>query len=1504
MGLRPKTARRLALIGALTGMVVIGGVALLTVPKWQRARQIESFKRNGLQAHQDGEHHEAVRMLNRHTSAVGEERVEPIVLLSLARSQAEAEARRDNHYNVAISRYLAYLRLEPDDLDARRELLGVYVDAQRWGEAVDLAERINSFDRVSDDEELEAIRDEWIARRALDDADERLPVLEEMLLSVDPPAFQDAWAVFRAYATPEYLYESFEAMRRYAAARPDSPGARFVEFIEPPSPELSLSQKEIIERAEAGIEALQVYLGLDGDARTPGSVQLEERELAQAISGTFDSFSLPLLSAEVLSQALVGEQADENRNHLARRLYWLGEDEALDAIGLPDDRLDRVIDTLGYQALGALRSGETERADALEREIATVDFSYKAKSWLDALAAYRALESGDLPAARVAAKNAVERYETEPTFRLIYGDAHGAMGFVSEALTQWSAATAAAGSVPWADPILRRVLALIEDDQQLEARRLMQETLGTQRFARLLPLRLLSLRIDSALFMRGLISPDEAMAVALQGERLQILVAGAGGDQFDLSDIDLSLARIYGRLGEQEEAVRVLSRVLSSQYADVHAAEVRQIDERFGLGLAQAQGQRPLPETVGDPLNAQQIAVVYCEAALYGNISDQSEDAFETRVDESIAWLEAGTDRSGEDERPAWLLAQARFIEAVRPEQATPYWRAAVDADPENLDVLREVVWAQELGKDPVFVEAQIDRIRELTLSQGRTLPANLRLARARAIFGDRPSRAQRDQALGIVRSVVAAEPGNVRARNTLGNLLATPVHPSYTGEDRFEPDLEGAIEQFQTIAAGIPGYGAVPYYIRIMELANEIGDEERAMRAVRDVLQVAESDVNTVRQIAISMRRAGEAETAARVLENFFNMSDGSDRLLAGLVLAETFTILRRDGDAGRVLSQLAQSEGFNAEQLTSLAIRLRQNGLTEDVESLLASAERGGMDRRVIDTVRAELLAGFVPFEEALEGLDAITNNDPENVEAWQVLIRLLIERDELDLATPRIADALAANPGDRSLELLEAQAVGDTDLLARRTRADLGNRRDSQLALEAIESFEQRRGSMTPEAQIAELTSLTERFSRLGAAVNYTLVERDALGEDMSTLIADATAAARLFPEETTVLRIATKACLAMGEYDAAAQFALGWRAVADGSRQEPDLYAAEAFQGLGLDDRAMELTEPYVAEAIQNAGEPLNQAVLTLHGASAMRSGRASEIRVAYGPPAAADPDFRVAVWVRLASRWSDDAGMAFEWLDAAEQWGTAGIEVPLAEAWAEAARRFEPRRVEMLRRGLAVVENGVQRSPNDLRALVTQAGLLRALGLVDEEDSGDWNTRAEMAYVRADAASPENLNFLFQAARAAEDDGRHADAERHYRALLTRPNCTGDFAAGVNNNAAMSIVRQLERDPQRLSEALGMVGSALSTREIPEFYNTRGWVRYLSGDTDGAAEDFRTRVQRDAANAIAWAGIALAERGADPEPSEGALAAWERATQFGLDEQFVLELADTAGFSSE
>ncbi|MEM9373486.1 MAG: tetratricopeptide repeat protein, partial [Planctomycetota bacterium] len=1470
MGLRPKTARRLVLAGTFIGVVVVGGVALLTVPKWQRARQIDSFRRDGLRAHREGRHHEAVPMLNRHTKAVGEESTQPEVLLGLARSQAELEARRDGHINVAISRYRAYLRLAPDDLTARRELLGLLVRGQRWGEAVDLAERINPSVLVAGEADIGALRDEWAARVRFDADEDRVLELEGFLLEAEPPEFEDVWSIYRVRGSRRGgLAEAVPVLTEYSARWPEEPAAQLLALMDPgPESGGQAPGDTVFDRLRGVAGDLEVYLGLDGDPATPGSIVLPDVGLAEMLAGAFDGLARPDFAAEVLSQSLVGEDADERRNDLARRLYYLGSYDALAALDPSAGRLDANVDVLGYQMLAALDSGDSDRVNALQRELETVDYSYRAKSWLNVLASRRALDSGDLPAARAAANEAVERYETEPTLRWLLGNIHSRMGFPSEALAEWEFASIAAGSIAWADPVVRRVTTLLENNRRLDALTLVDEHLGQPRFASQLVMQQLGLRVKATLFRQGLLSDADARSAAVDGETLRARIPESVTGVIDLNEIDLALATMYGELGATDDAVRALARVLDSGVSSAVLAEARSIDERYRLGLAAARGSEPLPERIDDPMSAFRLALTYCERSIADARSEGGLAAgnVRQRVEESLEWLDRQAGLAGAESGAGWLVARARLLEAVRPDEAGDDWRVALDADPDNLDLLGEVVWTETLGLDAAFVDASIDRIRELTGSQGRNLPANLRLARARAIFGLAPARAERDEALGIARSVVASEPRNTRARLILGNMLAADCSPIYTAEeDRFEPDLDGAIAQFQSIAGQIQGREAVGYYFRIIELANRAGDQDRALRAVRDAMAVTDRDSGTLEALALALRASGDREAAARTLSVYFRETSGPAKVRAGLALVETYAMLGQDAEAVGVLDELAEGGVFDAGQLRTLAIRMTQNGLGDRVDALLLDAAEAGIAADELNAIRAGLIVRFEPLTEAVASLDDMLESDPNNIEVWRQLIRMLIDAGESDIAGARIDRGLAENPGDPTIEFLQAQVSGDIGSLASLTLSDPDTPESLRAALQAIEAFERDRASMSDAEQIAVLRSLTARFSRLAAVQNYTIVEREALGEDMSVLIDDAAAAARRFPDRIPLLRAATRSSLATGANDDALEFAAAWRGLVQGTRIEPDLYAAEAAQNLGLDARSIELVEPYLDAALKDPADALHTAALLIHGASSIRTGRAGEVRAVYEPLASEDRGFASRIWLPLAARWTPDATTALEWLDRAEAWGTTGIEHDLTEAWLDAGRRLEEGRVALLERALRAADHAIEQGRTGAEAFALRAAACRGLSLADPESETDWLGRAEAAFVEADRIDPEDLNFLFQAARAAEDDGRHRAAEAHYRVLLDRPACTGLFEAVVANNAAMSIVRQGVADSGRLQEAMALVETSIRTEPLPAFYGTRGWVRYLSGDLEEAAADFRRHTQASPDTALSWAGLALSQR---------------------------------------
>jgi len=1505
MGLRPKTARRLALVAGLLTIVVIGGLAVLTLPRWQRTRQIGAFKRQGLVAHEAGQHHEAVKLLGKHTRSMGEENTDPAVLLGLARSTAKAEARRNNHVKAAIVHYRAYLRYVPDDLDARRELLGLLVRDQRWGDAVEMAERIgrdqSEGPAVTD---LQPVRDELTARVNLDPEDERIPDLRAVLLAAQPPAFEDVWGTYMYLVQERDDEDGADAvLDRYLSEWPDELGARALEImgprpLDPNEPASTLSQRPVADV----IGDFTALLGLDADVSTPGSLVIVDKGLGSMLAGFFDIIGRTDLASEVLSQSLEGSEAHKNTNSLARRLFWFGQNEALFNLEIDAGHREALCDTLGYQALAALETGDEERAGVLQRELESLGHHFKAKAWSDMLTAKGAYDAQDYPAARAAINEAIERHEEEPTFRLLLGDVQSELGFNAEALVAWEQAEFPAGSVPWSAPRIRRITMLLTTNRMLNASELMDEAMAQRRFQSDLGLLQLDLRVRSSLARQGLIPATEAAQAAERGERIRSLLS-----EQDLSEIDLSLATLYAVLDEPEEAAKALARVLDSDSAQRLMTEVLETDQRYGLGLARSLGQPDLPETIEDPEAALRLTLTYTEAsgrrqaAAIAGVDPERQ----ARIDRSLALIDRGIRAADPGTRPGWLLTRAQYLDVFRTDEAATAWRTAIEADPNNLVLLNRAVQSDALGTDLAFVDATIDRIRELTSSQGRTLPALLRLARAQAVFGTEPDRARREVAIGIARSVVAAEPRNTRARLVLGRILAADCSPVHTDPgDRFEPDLRGAIEQFQNIAGQIRGNEAVGYYFEIIDLANRLGDRQRVQRAVRDAIGIMDRDAASIRRLAQAIRASGDRAGAARALESWFDQATGDERVRTGFVLVETYEMIGDGAGSARVLDALAAADGLTLDDLILLTTRMTQNGMQDRVDALLADPARIGLDEPDALIVRANLIASFSPIDEATTRLDSLTEAAPDNIEIWRLLIQSLLDADRVDEANERIARAERANPGDDTIAFLRASASGDLGALARLTLTDPTTPEYLRRALEEVQAFESTREGMKADDQLAALRLLTTRFPRLAPVLNYTIVEREAIGEAMVELREDAIAAARSFPNQPALLRVATRVSLATGAHEDAAEFAATWRGLVDGSRLEPDLYAAEAAQLIGRDDRAIALLEPYIDGAIATPTEPLNAAAMVVHGASSMRSGEMTAVRSRYEPIAADDPGFRAAVWIVLASRWTPSPSDAFAWIEAAERWGMPGQEGLLTQAWLEAAERFETSRAPMLERAIGAADRAIAADATKPLFYAQRAGALRILGLMGPESGRNWMAAAESAYVDADRADPANLNMLFSAGRCADDDQRPSDAERHYAELLARPGCTGMFAAAVRNNIAMSIVRQRDTDPDRLEQARQLVDGALAERVIPAFQSTRGWVRYLSGDPTGAAEDFRQYTQNSSDNPLGWAGLALALRGEGSAPSVESRGHWSRALGLGLQDAFALDIGVESGFSDE
>lgn len=1470
MALRPRTARRLALIVGLLVIVAGGGVALLTIPRWQSNRLLARFQRDGMKAYEAGDYPEAVSLLGRHVRGMGSRPIDPDVRLALARARAEWETGDGGYLQVAISHYRDYLRDRPDDRAASQELLALFVKAGLWPEARDLGMRLRgeTLDAVQP-ENFQILRDEVAARVRINPKDPVIAEIDARLLGVEHPAFADAWNAIAHRQAADDLASIPPIVRAYADSAPDSLGAKVLtvltDGVELPNGQPTLGDAAL---------SLAGSIGLDpATGQWPDAPALDDAEMARVMQRTFDLANMGAAAETVLRIASAAPKGEEFLPLLAQRLYWGGQHDDLLALnpahspGKPD------ADVLGYQGLAAMSTGKAERVSDITRELQDINQQFRAKAWLDALAARSNLDSGNTVEARARATAAVERDPLEPTMRLILGDVLNALGRTGEALDAWEAATELAVPAIWLDPDVRRVTALLSSSRGIEARDVVLK-LG-QRAPGSLAVNALAVRVYSALARSGLINASDIREAVRLAEGLAPYVEGA-----QRADLSLSVAGMQAALGNLDKARAEIALALRTPGGEAMLPRALELDQRYQLGLAQQLGVPSMPERIDDPDTALGIALTFAAGELDGR---------DERVARAREMIDNSAAAAGPGSKPAWLRVRARFADAVDPDTAAPAWQAAISASPDDIDLLAEAVSSEALGYDLGFVSKTINHIVDLTASQGRTLPGDLRLARAKATFGKHPTRQTRDEAISIVRSVIASEPGNIRARNMLANMLKAECPPDVTDENqKFSPDLPGAIEQYLAASRLIEGSEAYAYLFEVARLQFRRDDKQQARQTLIELFARAKDDPAALRRVAGELRNLGANEDAARVLEDLFNNATGPQRVGVGLTLARTYNSLGSRARAQAVLHDLVRASEMTEDQVFDLADLLWQAGLAPEAESVVENAGRYGLRSDEVSIVQARYYSGRGSADKAVEILDAMLKKDPQRLDDWDRLVTLLIRAGRVDDARERLKAAQGYFPDSPALAYWAQYLSGDMSqaltLFSQQDSVDPAYRR----AAERVSAYEKAKGTMSVAQRLDELRSISDTFAGVVPVLNFAFSERRELGEDPGVFATAVSAAARRHPTAVTLLSLATQGCLAAGRPADAAEFAAAWRGNVVGSPIEPDLYLAQARLALGRYAPVLEILGPYLPSAVATPDEPTHRQVLLYHSLADAAVNGPESVRRRLEPIAQRSPEFRTTVWLDVATQGVSDPDRAASWLDAVSTMGVGDRADSLTDAWVRLAERFPPQKERFLRRAVQVGTDGVAGSPSSMNAHRVLAIALRELAkAVKAPESVELAKKAEGEYLAAARLDPADQNMLFGAARSAEQAGDLTRAQEHYRSLLSQPGVGGLFAAVIRNNLA-SLMLQSQPDAVRAGQAADLVTEAIQVQGIPGFYATRGWANLLANRVPQAREDFDRATQLDPASAEGWAGVAASwVTGDSPNPTRSS-AAVARLRSMGAD----------------
>ncbi len=1479
MALKPRTFRRVILIGSLVSVMLILAFGYFVVRPWQRQRTVDSMLVEGMAAAQAGDHVTATTLIGRYISRTDEP--DPEVLLAFSRSRVKYQSSDFGHIRVAIGTYRSYLAQVPDDVEVAKELLPLFNTARMFLDAKELAQTLRT---QYHDTSLEVIREEIDARVGLDEED---PLIEQLLvMSVEHPdaQFRDLFRYIGWLANAGRRDEAKAFINARLESDPNSVDTKLAALWG----RITGGDELNVELVDAYAGELCEVLGLDPQTKQwADEPTFLTTEMTIFVDKLFNGFRRPDLSLAVRLASARTIRDTDSMMWAARRLYWTGELEALAELGTVNVLGEPVPDVLGYQVLASRQADDEESESALRSELDAIELDFRAKAWSLLFEGLDLLEEDETVLARAKVKKALALYPVEPTFYLVSGDIFARHGRLDQARAQWVQAqeivSELAGRIGWLDPSIRMINAYAQAGRMSEV---LDEVNQLIEIAPENPVStMIWLRSYASLARNNELDRATTQSILLRFEGVRSALSAE-----QQAVISPQIATLYASIGQDEDAKAVLASAISASPDQQVLLDILEVDQRYGLGIAQSAGIDTDALVLSSPGRALRHAL---------NIFAQTQE-----IEDGLAIIEEGARSTAEEDSYPWALARARYLDAVespdgKDSQAAQAWMKLRDAHPDDIDLLYQIVESNAIGSDLGMVNELIDEIVEKTSTSGQTLPSRLRLARASAIMssnadGGPPVKSMRDRALEIVRSVVASEPENVKARNMLGRLLAMKPSPTLSNpDDLFEPDIEGAIEQYVTISRQLKGRAAQQYLFEAIDLSFEYDDEDKARQYLVEFDSRFPNDFEVLPHVARRFENINDLDNAAAIYARIYQHAASAwQKMDAGLSLVNVYSAQNERRLVFALLEDLRNEPEIDADQLVDLASLHTRNGYKPEGDLLAKSGERYGLDPIEAKMVYARYAGAFVSGEAFETTLGEIVSLDPTNEQAWTLLIERLVREQRFDEAQEAVASAIAQIPESKGLRALSVLARGELESAS--VLFETGAIEPNAFVREAVDRVDEymaAKGQGTVDEQITMLISMLDRFPDFSPIQRFALSELNSTGLNPAMIAQYADRAARQMPNDSLIMRIAGNAYLRASSPSDAMRIARLWRANVAGSPLEPDLIIAQAMVGLENYEEASNAIRPYVLGAIERPNEELNASVLHVYSHAQLMQGEDPQIVAArLEPLLEGENPLAKRVWLNLAMGSVPTHTQAAHWIEVFTSHAAPEDMPAIANAWLAVIERFDDPLPEYAQAGIDLLEPIVESGPENPLYMGTLGRLYFELSQMTEDQTRQRDLLKQAAGIMEQAARVDPQNFAFLAQSALFETMAHnfPAAESKYRELLAQELPPGRFLATILNNLAMVIERQT-KDTTQLTEALAMSTQATDISGDPSFWGTRGWVALALSKFDEAEASFREAVNQDAMSFEGWAGLAIVQHKLGPSRADDAASSFRR----------VMELIDAA-----
>ncbi|MFG0244506.1 MAG: tetratricopeptide repeat protein [Phycisphaerales bacterium JB052] len=1438
MPMKPRTFRRVVLLGSLGTIVLLIVFGYFVFRPWQSARKLNAMRTQGIVAYENGDFVEAVTLLGRYNRNA--EDADPETLLMHARARAKVQVPDGGHVLAAVNSYREYLRRVPGDREAMRELLPLLNAWQMFVEARTLAEDlINKYD----ERDIEIYRELRYTLASLQVRDAELEPVLRTIYEHAESNFSDADLYYRfliQHGRESEVDELLEARLAQFPERTDEQLLAFQRFSE------GMSNEDVLNE-------LSRLIGLNPETAEwdPDAPEINSSTAWQC-SRIYNELLRPKLSLAVQVRS-----AKENGDFgsivwASRRLYWSRDDETLLSLSFQTDSGEPDPDLIGYQILAAQRGGDEVRRDTLLEQLNSVVLDRRASAWLAFLDADEALREERIVDARIAMQRALEGYPAEPTFHLVMGDVQQSQGRFNEAVEEWLLANRLANTeigreyrfdtMGWSTPLIQIVKAYAEQGRLIEALDYIDE------LERLGPDGAIVVLQSKAELARRNELPRDSGQRFVENWNLRREEIPAE----DRARLTPLVATILSSMGEREEARALLGEAFAVvDPRDPVMVELINVDLRYEYGISAEAGLEY--ETIGSrtPIGALGIAMQVA-------IEQGSTDA-------GLQIIESGLASSDDESRYNWEQVRAQFLDIRNDSRAKDAWDDLVRMNPDDVRLLYLAAESKAYGDDLGRVNELIDRIVELTETAGRTLPARLRLARAGAIVTGvgKHTRTNRNRAMEIVRSVVASEPGNVQARTMLGNLLALQPDPGLPENEQYEPDIQGAVDEYVTLSRQLNNDSAQRFLLQASDLAFKLGDDNQSKSLLREFMARFKDDLAAHPQVAQRFVNLGESDEAISIYRRVLRIT-GSPQV--ALSLADTLLAQGQLNSGKELLIETSKAEVLDQRSLLRLASLMARSGNQSEAEDIASNGEHYGLSSGEAHVVFASFARSYLTPEDQIAALREAVEVEPSYSRAWKMLIQRLIELGRREEALSAYQQASSMIDADDELARLGVLAQGTpgnaVDLLS---LPGMGDSPRLRQAVELVDAYASLEPGVGIEKRTQMLEELIDLFPTIGPVQTYAVRELSSLPLNPMVLAQVGEKALKNVPGDATVMGITSDAYLRVSQPEHALRVINLWNANTLDSTLTAALLSARAHIQLEDFAKAESFLSPYVDEAMHSADLPASAELLNAYCTAKLRlgedpqktherlAGLISEYR-----------DIRIRVWLGLAVNTIQDAHVGAQWIREAEAVSEEDDQQALGRAWVSLAFNHQAWVPEYAQNALGHLEPLIDGNEDpSLLMGIARAHVILARSSDDSGVSSDHYGIAVSQMLRASRSEPSNIAPLLDAAVFAAEGGMYDQAKSIYQQIVDFNLPPVPLKAMVLNNLAMSYLRA-GLDPVDASTVRAFVDEAtVIMPEAAPYWGTRGWIELELNDLQAAEQAFKTAIQIDRSNAEGWVGLAIA-----------------------------------------